>query len=70
VASVVALKAKGKAWSDVSRELKIDPTSLLTRVQDTEKMLQEGSARGAKASKPRQPSAKAPEAPPEKTSSY
>lgn len=69
VANMVALKGKAKTWSDVSKELKIDPTSVIDRLRAAEKTLQAG-AKGAKSGKPKAQSAKAPEGEPQKSSNY
>lgn len=47
LADIVALK-KGKGWAEVSRELKVDPRSVLDRVRTTQKVVQ-GSQAKAKA---------------------
>lgn len=53
---VLALKGRGKGWAALSRELRIDPASLVTRVRNADKTLQTGPVRSAQTgAKPRPP---------------
>ena len=50
LANVVAMKAGGKGWAQISRELKIDPASIVERFHAAEQSVQAalgGTAKGA-----------------------
>jgi hypothetical protein len=54
LASVVAMRTGGRGWAQISKELKIDPTSIVDRVHAAEQSVQATQGSTAKAgSKPR-----------------
>lgn len=62
--AVIALK-QGKGWADVSREVKIDPNSIINRLHSAEKTVQAGQANKKQSGNMRRPASASPSAPPD-----
>ena len=54
VNAIVAMK-QGKGWADVSKEVKIDPGSIVSRLQSAEKLVQGGMANKNRAGNTKKP---------------
>ena len=52
--SIIALK-QGKGWADVSKEVKIDPSSVVDRLRTTEKVVQMSQAKSKQAGNMKKP---------------
>lgn len=63
LANIVASK-QGKGWADLSREVKIDPDSVVDRLRTTEKMVQMSQAKSKQAGNAKKPNNASPTAPP------
>jgi hypothetical protein len=59
--SIIALK-QGKGWADVSKEVKIDPGSVVGRLRTTEKVVQMSQAKSKQAGDMKKPNTPAPAA--------
>jgi hypothetical protein len=64
VNAVVAMK-QGKSWADLSREVKIDPNSIVSRLQSAAKLAQGGQANKTQAGNMKKPASVSPSAPPD-----
>ena len=64
VNAVVAMK-QGKGWADLSREVKIDPNSIVGRLQSATKLVQGGQANKSQAGNTTKPANVRPSAPPD-----
>jgi hypothetical protein len=62
--AVVAMK-QGKGWADLSREVKIDPNSIVSRLQSAAKLVQAGQANKTQAGSMKKPVSTSPSAPPD-----
>ena len=54
VNAIIAMK-QGKGWADVSKEVKIDPTSIVSRLRSAEKLVQGGIANTNRAGNVKKP---------------
>jgi lambda repressor-like predicted transcriptional regulator len=52
VDNVLTLKGRGKSWAALSKDLKIDPNSILARVRNADKTLQTTTAQTGNAKQP------------------
>jgi hypothetical protein len=64
VNAVVAMK-QGKGWADLSREVKIDPNSIVSRLQGAAKLVQGGQANKMQAGSAKKPVSANPTPPPD-----
>jgi hypothetical protein len=55
LANVLALKGRGKGWAAISKDLKIDPSSIITRVHNADMTLQGGQTKTAQTARPGKP---------------
>lgn len=64
ITAVVAMK-QNKGWADLSRQEKIDPNSIINRLQGATKLVQAGETNKKQAGNAKKPASVNPSAPPE-----
>lgn len=64
VTAVVAMR-QNKSWADLSRQVKIDPNSIVSRLQGASKLVQGGQANRSQAGNAKKPASANPAPPPD-----